>query len=120
MDKKKAVEEMLKNYTTNVVIIKNIDLEIETINLCDNRDPKEIDRLNHIKKQKQFEVKKVNNMLEGLKDRELKIIEMRYFHRYKLKDIAVELDLNCNYVYCLKFKIINKLADSIICFPSLE
>lgn len=50
MDKEKVVEKMLKNYTTNIAIIKNIDLDIEDANLSDNPDLEEIERLNHIKK----------------------------------------------------------------------
>lgn len=113
MDKKKVVEEMLKNYTTNIAIIKNIDLDIEDENLSDNPDLEEVERLNHIKKQKQFEVRRVNNMLSALKDRDLKIIEMKYFHRCKLKDIAMKLDLSPVYITQLKSKIIKELADSI-------
>ncbi|CAB1255365.1 Sigma-70 family RNA polymerase sigma factor [Clostridiaceae bacterium BL-3] len=113
MDKEKVVEKMLKNYTTNIAIIKNIDLDIEDANLSDNPDLEEVERLNHIKKQKQFEVRRVNNMLSALKDRNLKIIEMKYFHRYKLKDIAMELDLSPVYITQLKSKIIEELADSI-------
>lgn len=113
MDKKKAVEEMLKNYPMNVVIIKNIDLDIEDANLSDKPDLEEIERLNHIKKQKQFEVRRVNNMLSALKDRDLKIIEMKYFHRFKIKDIAMELDLTPVYITQLKSKIIKELADNI-------
>jgi RNA polymerase sigma factor (sigma-70 family) len=113
MDKERAVEEMLKNYTTNIAIIKNIDLDIEDANLSDNPDLEEVERLNHIKKQKQFEVRRVNNMLSALKDRDLKIIEMKYFHRCKLKDIAMELDLSPVYITQLKSKIIKELADNI-------
>lgn len=113
VDKEKVVEKMLKNYTTNIAIIKNIDLDIEDANLSDNPDLEEVERLNHIKKQKQFEVRRVNNMLSALKDRNLKIIEMKYFHRYKLKDIAMELDLSPVYITQLKSKIIEELADSI-------
>jgi DNA-directed RNA polymerase specialized sigma subunit len=113
MDKEKVVEKMLKNYTTNIAIIKNIVLDIEDANLSDNPDLEEIERLNYVKKQKQFEVRRVNNMLSALKDRDLKIIEMKYFHRFKIKDIAMELDLTPIYIARLKSKIIEELADSI-------
>lgn len=113
MDKKKIVEKMLKDYPMNVVIIKNIDLDIEDINCSDNPDLKELERLNHIKKQKQFEVKKVNNILSGLTDRELKIIQMKYFNRISYKDIAMEMDLSMGYVMQIKSNIIKELVDIV-------
>lgn len=113
MDKKKVVEEMLKNYPMNVVIIKNIDLDIEDENLSDNPNLELIERLKYTKKQKQLEVRRVNNSIFGLKCRDLKIIEMKYFHRYKLKDIAMELNLSPIYIGRLKTRIIQKLVDII-------
>lgn len=113
MDKKKIVEKMLKDYPINIVIIKNIDLDIEDINCSDSPDLKELERLNHIKKQKQFEVKKVNNILSGLTDRELKIIQMKYFNRISYKDIAMEMDLSMGYVMQIKSNIIKELVDIV-------
>lgn len=113
MDKKKMLEEMLKNYLVNVAILKNIDLDIEDINSSDNPGLKEVDRLNKIKQQKQLEVQRVNNLLSSLKDRDRTIIEMKYFKRMKYENMAVELDLSSGYIACLKHKIINKLAADI-------
>ncbi|WP_373844432.1 sigma factor-like helix-turn-helix DNA-binding protein [Clostridium sp.] len=110
VDKKKMVEKMLKDYPINVVIIKNIDLDIEDINCSASPDLKELERINHIKKQKQFEVKKVNNILSGLTDRELKIIQMKYFNRISYKDIAMEMDLSMGYVMQIKSNIIKELV----------
>lgn len=52
-------------------------------------------------------------MLSALKDGDLKIIEMKYFHICKLKDIAMELELSPVYITRLKSKIIKELADNI-------
>lgn len=113
MDRKKIIEKMLKDYPINIVIIKNIDLDIEDINCSDSPDLKELERLNRIKKQKQFEIKKVNNILLGLTNRELKIIRMKYFNRISYKDIAMEMDLSMGYVMQIKSNIIKGLVDIV-------
>lgn len=113
MDKKKMLEEMLKNYLVNIAIVKNADIDIEELNLSGAPDHKKLDRINQIKQQKQLEVQKVNNLLSSLKDRDRKIIEMKYFKRMKYENMSVELDLSSGYITCLKHKIIKKLVDDI-------
>ncbi|MFL0197613.1 sigma factor-like helix-turn-helix DNA-binding protein [Clostridium sp. WILCCON 0269] len=92
-----------------------MDLDIEDVNSSDSPDLKEIERLNQIKKQKQFEVKKVNNILSGLTDRELKIIQMKYFNRISYKDIAMEMDLSVGYIMQIKSNIIKELVNIVFC-----
>lgn len=113
VDSIKRLEKILSNYTFNCALVKNIGLEIENINLSDNTDLKEINRLNDLKYHKEIQLQNISNALEALSENERKLIELRYFKKLRINDIAVQLEISENYCSTLKSKIIKKLVPLI-------
>jgi DNA-directed RNA polymerase specialized sigma subunit len=104
------IEGMLFNYTALINEIKNLELDIEELendyrgcgsityeektgptnafnssveNEITNKE-KKIDNLKRLKRSKEIAVKKIDNALSVLEEREKKVVELRYFNNRKL------------------------------------
>lgn len=91
----KNTEELLKNYTKYMAMIKN-----------DVLDPKE-------RKHIAIQLKKVNNALEVLPDRDKFIIEEYYFKKNQLKCISSIVNLEESYLSSYKKEILKEIAPII-------
>ena len=135
----KLVEGMLYDYKNTVVEIKNIELDIEEItndyrgvnsisyeektsssntitssveNEVINKE-KKINHLRSLKRSKEIQIERTDNILTILTDDEYKLIELRYFKKLQFKEIADILCKNEVYLITLRKKIINKLIPLI-------
>jgi DNA-directed RNA polymerase specialized sigma subunit len=104
------IEGMLFNYTALINEIKNLELDIEELendyrgcgsityeektgptnafnssveNEITNKE-KKVDNLKRLKRSKEIAVKKIDNALSVLEEREKKVVELRYFNNRKL------------------------------------
>ncbi|WP_346887479.1 sigma factor-like helix-turn-helix DNA-binding protein [Clostridium sp. UBA1056] len=137
MNMNKKIETILYNFNQTKAEIKNIKLDIELleseyddgigINYIENtgktnkitstvenmiiRKEDKINRLNYAMKVKDAEIKKVENALETLTDRERSIIEMRYFQKESNRNISAKLYITEEYVSSIKSKAIKSLAN---------
>lgn len=137
MNMNKKIETMLYNFNQTKVEIKNIKLDIELleneyddgigINYVEKtgktnkitsavenmiiRKEAQINRLNYAMKVKEAEIKKIENALEILTDRERSIIEMRYFQKESNRNISAKLYITEEYVSSIKSKAIKSLAN---------
>ncbi len=137
MNTNKKIETILYNFSQTKAEIKNIKLDIELLeNEYDDgigvnyvektgktnkvnstvenmiiRKEAEINRLNFAMKVKDAEIKKVENALETLTDRERSIIEMRYFQKESNRNISAKLYITEEYVSSIKSKAIKSLAN---------
>lgn len=134
----KAVEAMLYTYRQAKTEIKNILIEIEeientyrgigAINYDDmpkahnvsssveaevEEKEQRIEYLNQLTIKKENQVKKIDNALEALEDRELEIIELRYFNKISNREIGRKLNLTEQRVCIIKRNVINKLIQLI-------
>jgi len=133
----KKIETMLYNFNQTKVEIKNIKLDIELLeNEYDDgigvnyvektgktnkitstvenmiiRKEAQINRLNYAMKVKEAEIKKIENALEILTDRERSIIEMRYFQKESNRNISAKLYITEEYVSAIKSKAIKSLVN---------
>ncbi len=137
--KYKAVEAMLYGYYKNKAEIKNLKLDLETLendyrgmgaisyeertqatnafnssveNEVTNREEK-IVKLKHQIRLKEIDVQKLENALEALDERESYIIKEYYLRRRQLKSISKELNLDKNYISIYKAKLIEILSNLI-------
>ncbi|AUN03421.1 RNA polymerase subunit sigma [Clostridium botulinum] len=135
IDNYKKTEYMLYNYKQFKVEIKNILLEIEDIensyrcigamqysdmpkahntNSAIEQEieqkEKRIEHLNRLISKKENIIKRVDNALEALTDRERKIIELRYFNKIANNRVAEKLDLAEQTTSIMNKKIIDKLS----------
>ncbi|GKU26375.1 RNA polymerase subunit sigma [Clostridium folliculivorans] len=134
-DKFKKIEAMLYNYKQTEVEIKNIDLDIEEVrneyrgvgamvygertsstNKISSSVENEIEYkenrisyLTSLKRSKEIELERLNNVLSILSEDEYKLIELRYFKKLQYKQIADIICMNDIYIIDKKKKIINKL-----------
>ncbi|MBK1810548.1 sigma-70 family RNA polymerase sigma factor [Clostridium sp. YIM B02505] len=134
-DKFKKIEAMLYNYKQTEVEIKNIDLDIEEVrneyrgvgamvygertsstNKISSSVENEIEYkenrvsyLTSLKRSKEIEIERLNNVLSILSEDEYKLIELRYFKKLQYKQIADIICMNDIYIIDKKKKIINKL-----------
>lgn len=137
MNMNKKIETILYNFKQTKAEIKNIKLDIELlkseyddeigINYIENtgktnkitstvdnmiiRKEDKINRLHYAMKVKDAEIKKVENALEILTDRERSIIEMRYFQKESNRNISAKLYITEEYVSAIKSKAIKSLAN---------
>lgn len=137
MNTNKKIETILYNFSQTKAEIKNIKLDIELLeNEYDNgigvnymektgktnkvnstvenmiiRKEDQINKLNYAMKVKDSEIKKVENALETLTDRERSIIEMRYFQKESNRNISAKLYITEEYVSSIKSKAIKSLAN---------
>jgi len=137
MNMNKKIETMLYNFNQTKVEIKNIKLDIELLeNEYDDgigvnyvektgktnkitstvenmiiRKEAQINRLNYAMKVKEAEIKKIENALEILTDRERSIIEMRYFQKESNRNISAKLYITEEYVSAIKSKAIKSLVN---------
>lgn len=137
MNMNKKIETILYNFNQTKAEIKNIKLDIELLeseyddgigaNYIENtgktnkitstvenmiiRKEDKINRLNYAMKVKDAEIKKVENALETLTDRERSIIEMRYFQKESNRNISAKLYITEEYVSSIKSKAIKSLAN---------
>ncbi|WP_051624361.1 sigma factor-like helix-turn-helix DNA-binding protein [Clostridium akagii] len=135
----KAVEDMLYGYKAMHAEIKNIELEIAELeneyqgcgsisyeeksaptnkfnSPVENEMISKRYKLEWLKKRKhklEVKIKKIDNELSILTDREYKIIELRYFENISNKDVAIRLDLAEQRISEVKSKIINKLINLV-------
>jgi len=133
----KKVEAVLYNFNQTKAEIKNIKLDIELleseyddgigVNYIENtgktnkitsavenmiiRKEDKINRLNYAMRVKDAEIKKIENALETLTDRERSIIEMRYFQKESNRNISAKLYITEEYVSSIKSKAIKSLAN---------
>jgi len=133
----KKVEAVLYNFNQTKAEIKNIKLDIELleseyddgigVNYIENtgktnkitstvenmiiRKEDKINKLNYAMKVKEAEIKKVENALEILTDRERSIIEMRYFQKESNRNISAKLYITEEYVSAIKSKAIKSIAN---------
>lgn len=131
----KKIEAMLYNYKQTEVEIKNIDLDIEEVrneymgvgamvygertsstNKISSSVENEIEykenRINYLislKRSKEIEIERLNNVLSILSEDEYRLIELRYFKKLQYKQIADIICMNDIYIIDKKKKIINKL-----------
>lgn len=56
--------------------------------------PEKIQGLSRLLRSKERFIKKMDNSLNTLKEDEMKLIELKYFKRYKLEDIAELMDIS--------------------------
>ncbi|WP_461206911.1 RNA polymerase subunit sigma [Clostridium sp. DL1XJH146] len=137
MNEYKKVEAMLYNYNSNKVKIKNLELEIESLdndyrgagaityeeksaptnkfNSCvENevvkRDEKLI-RLRKLKRLKEIEVEKIDNVISLFRERDQILIEEYYMKRNQLKNISKIINLEESYLSTYKTNIINKIVN---------
>lgn len=133
----KIVEDMLRNYKVNVAEVKNLQLEIEELeinydmpislirlegriskaNLSQEEELKikkeKLMSLKKMQRYKQIELEKIENALSTLTEREYKITEMRYFNKLSIKEISIKLNLEQSYCSTLKRNILEKIAPLI-------
>lgn len=136
----KRVEAMLYNYNQTKVEIKNLKLEIETLendyrgagsityeektgptnkfnsvveNEIVSREHKII-KLKNTKRLKEIEVEKIDNALTALSDRDKSIVVNRYIDKMQIKRIAIKLNLDQTYLSAIKTDIINRLIGLLI------
>ncbi|EJE7236787.1 sigma-70 family RNA polymerase sigma factor [Clostridium botulinum] len=135
IDNYKKTEYMLYNYKQFKVEIKNILIEIEdiensyrgigamqysdmpkahNINSAIEQEveqkEKRIEHLNRLISKKENIIKRIDNALEALTDRERKIIELRYFKNLTHFKVAEILEVDVSTIYRNKKEIINKLS----------
>lgn len=67
-----------------------------------------IDYLTSLKRSKEIELSKIDNMLSILKDNERQLIKLRYIKKMQFKDIANIMYMNEVYLICLRKKIIKE------------
>lgn len=134
----KKVEDMLKEYNSNEIEIRNIELELEEFNNISissiNSEGEKTSKTNKIqhtveeqvirreeKSKKLLNIKnqlnlinrKIDNTLEGLKPKEKQVIKLRYIELvgYSWGNIAKKMDISEAWARGLKSKGIKKMAD---------
>ena len=131
----KKTEYMLYNYKNMQAEIKNILLEIEDIENSYRgigamqyddmpkahstkssvereieQKEKRIEYLNNLMIKKENIIKRIDNALEVLLESEHNLINMCYFEKRKVKDVAIELDVTEQTICRNKSILINKLS----------
>lgn len=133
----KKTEWLLYNYKKLKAEVKNIEIEIEDIkntyvgasaidssqeftgttnkitSIVENEildKEKRVNYLESIKRSKENQIKKVNNALETLTERDRKIIELRYFERIPNYQVARRLDITEETCSRLKKEIIKDIS----------
>lgn len=128
----KYIENMLINYRKNIAMIKNLELEIEemkndykgcegliysqkschtykisnpVLKEVEHREEK-LEKLMRIKRSKEIEKEKVDNLLSVLNEDEEKLIKLRYFKELPFKEIANVVCKSEVYIIGLRKKII--------------
>lgn len=109
MELRNRIEELLNKYPINKVMVKNIDLDIQI-----NADHEENIELLNEKNILLSQIGLVDNMLSILNDTELTLIEMRYFKKMRVKDIAAELNYAENHVSMKKRLILDKISKTMV------
>lgn len=134
----KKTEFMLYNYKNIKVEIKNILIEIEEVetsfrgvgaivyddmpkasNINSSveseieQKEKRVEYLNNLIIKKENEIKRIDNVLEVLTEREKKLIELRYFENLTHTKIAETLSVDVSTIYRCKKEIIDKLIPLI-------
>lgn len=122
MRKYEEVEELLYSYNTLKAEIRDIELDIESIendyvglvgggadyikassatykfnSIVENEIVSKEKRLGYLKKLKrlkEIQLEKIHNMLTMLTEEQKEIIELRYFKKYKISAIACNLDVS--------------------------
>lgn len=108
---KGASDNQIKPSTPTYAFNSNVENEVI------NRDEKLQENtlnLQRLLRSKERFIKKIDNSLATLKDDEMKLVEFKYFKRYKLDYIAGVLDLSINTVVRRRKDIILELI-SILC-----
>ena len=134
------VESMLYGYKKTLVEIKNIDLDIEEVmnnyigctaitykeksaptnkfnSVVENEvlsREKNIKYLNDLKRSKEIQIERIDNMLSVLTEEEYRIIELRYFKKLQFKEVGNILCKSDIYLMSLRKKIIEEKLIPII------
>ncbi|WP_010293553.1 sigma factor-like helix-turn-helix DNA-binding protein [Clostridium senegalense] len=133
----KKIERMLKEYNSNEIEIRNIELELEELNNISissiNSEGEKTSKTNkiqytveqqliqkeektkkllNIKNQLNLINRKIDNTLDGLKPKEKQVIELRYIELvgYSWGNIARKMDISEAWARGLKSKGIKKMA----------
>lgn len=102
----KRIEGILYNYPVLKIRNKNNMIELELL--------EEEDSINELKSKiarEKYELAKVDNMLEVLKQKEKKFIECKYFYKNKYVEISSEIDMCYDYINEFRVKLIKKIIN---------
>lgn len=110
MKKDKKIEEVLKNYNLSIAKIKNIELDLEALELNFTTESDK-EKLLNLKKEKTLELEKINNAINNLDDKEKKIIQLRYFDKMTWIEISNEMNLSQTRSSVIRTKAINKMKN---------
>lgn len=104
----RRIENILYKYTFIKALIKNIDIDLEVYECSDK-----IKILEMKKREKEIQLQSIDNALQTLSHKELKIIEFRYFEKLRWKQISEKMMYSEDYLIKLKRNIITKLEELI-------
>ncbi|NFE96619.1 hypothetical protein [Clostridium botulinum] len=113
--KRKEIEQRLYDYKSLGIKIKNIDLQINSLeNEMIKREEfvlKKINRLNDIKNIIIDEKSIITWSLKLLNNTELELIKLRYFSKDKLTWLNISFQIGYDVTYCMKLR--NKIIDKL-------
>ncbi|WP_070000042.1 sigma factor-like helix-turn-helix DNA-binding protein [Cellulosilyticum sp. I15G10I2] len=139
MKKYKEIEDMLYGYNDIKAEIRDIELDIESFeneytglsagcltaikaststykfnSIIENEVINKEQKLNYLKKLrrgKEIQLEKIDNMLTMLTEEQSELIELRYFKKYKINTVAYKLDVSEETVKKNRVIILNRLND---------
>lgn len=139
-DEFKRVESILYNYKKTKIELKNMYLDLEVLendyrgigsivyeertgktnafsssveNEIVKRD-EDIIRLRNKIRLKEIEVQKIDNIIEGLNDKEQEFIKLKYFEKNTHNKISERIDISFDYINEYRLKVINKISRFIL------
>lgn len=108
----KRLEKMLYDYRGNLTKIKNIGVELDELE-NNGGTPDKIKEITWLKRHDEIQIQKIDNALAVLTEREIKLIELKYFNKINYKVIALELNICVDYCSTLNAKTLKKLIPII-------
>lgn len=135
-DEFKYVEAILYNYKNTKIEIKNMYLDLEILendyrgvgslgfeeksgptnafnSNVENEIIKKSEDISKLKRNirlKEIEISKIDNILEGLKDKEREFIKFKYFDKLTHSRISEKIDMSFDYINEYRVKVINKIS----------
>lgn len=106
MDRIERLEDMLYNYRGNLSKIKSIGIDIDNF----KGNEAELKRMKNLRIHTENEIKRINNALSVLTERELKLIELHYFNNIQYKDVSVALNISPEYCSMFKKRTLKQLV----------
>ena len=129
MNERYKVEQLFLNYQEIKASIRDIELQVECehdikgvsydkvstspTNSISSSVKNTLAHLEYLKRKKkylEFQIQRIENMLNTLSERDREIMSLYYFEERSLRDIAFKLDLNDNYISRRKTTILNNLV----------